>query len=102
MRVGGYNERITTYGWDDSDLYFRFKKLGLENKPLKNDLIHHIPHKDDVRTTGQELNTMSLQSEIQFNRKMCEEQSLWGPEDGMTNFQILLSHGVYVCRFLPS
>jgi len=64
ISVGMYNEYITTYGWDDSDLYARLeskcKKLSIDN-----DLVEHLPHGDRSDST----NTFV---EIQYNRILCK------------------------------
>lgn len=42
-KVGGYDERLYRYGWDDSDLYQRMEAAGAirgEDIPC----VHHIPH----------------------------------------------------------
>ena len=47
--VGGYNEYLTTYGYDDNDLYQRLVDRGLERRLLDARSAHHLPHDDDTR-----------------------------------------------------
>jgi glycosyltransferase involved in cell wall biosynthesis len=58
--VNGYNERITRYGWDDSDLYQRMDKILTPLLITSETGIWHEPHDDNTRTvnqTGQNLGT---------------------------------------------
>lgn len=49
--VGGYNENLKDYGYDDDDLYGRLEKYGLKRKniPTEPRMIFHIPHPDNTR-----------------------------------------------------
>jgi hypothetical protein len=49
MSVKGFNEYITTYGWDDDDLYFRLEQRGFNRVRIKPGGIHHIPHGNEQR-----------------------------------------------------
>lgn len=50
-RVGGYNENIVDYGWDDDDFYTRLCAVGLKRLIVRPSpaSIFHIPHENDVR-----------------------------------------------------
>ncbi len=48
--AGGFNEFITTYGWDDDDLYGRLTALGLQRSEIDPGTISHIPHGDEARS----------------------------------------------------
>lgn len=52
MRVRGFNEYITTYGWDDDDLYGRLQQSGLQRICVDTKSIYHIPHDDAQRLGG--------------------------------------------------
>ena len=52
--VNGYHEEITSYGWDDDDLYGRLIQKGLEEKYIDNNKIHHLVTKNIDRSSGQE------------------------------------------------
>lgn len=45
--VGAHREDFDSYGWEDEDLYFRLRKLGLTRYNIfdLNEHIYHIPHK---------------------------------------------------------
>lgn len=49
-RVGGFNEHITSYGWDDEDLYARMVIDGIRRVNVAAGTIHHLPHSDAERT----------------------------------------------------
>ena len=49
MNVGGFNEYITTYGWDDDELYGRLAEFGLRRVCVDTESIYHIPHEDAER-----------------------------------------------------
>ena len=55
--IGGYNESLTGYGWEDTEIYLRIrKKLGLKRVviPVKEHFvpIYHNPHPDFYRTAN--------------------------------------------------
>lgn len=60
-RVYGYDERIGTYGWDDSDLYERLEKEGaslghgLAARQMPSDSLAHVKHPDELRGANQRL-----------------------------------------------
>lgn len=63
FEVGGYNERLLTYGCDDDDLVARFRVEGvaaalpLEALPLDLSHVWHLPHTDEERVRHQVVET---------------------------------------------
>ncbi|WP_298637106.1 hypothetical protein [uncultured Umboniibacter sp.] len=56
--VGYYNELIRSYGWDDSDLYYRLTEYcGLQTQFLDVDSIVHLEQEDDSRIAFQDIST---------------------------------------------
>jgi hypothetical protein len=52
--VGYYNERILTYGWDDSDLYARLAgRLGRAGRLLAHGSLRHLPQDESQRLENQ-------------------------------------------------
>lgn len=52
--VGYYNERILTYGWDDSDLYARLSNsLGKGSRALAHNSLHHLEQDESQRLENQ-------------------------------------------------
>lgn len=49
-RIGGYDERCTGYGWEDSEFFQQLRGLGRQPRLLPHDLFTHIDHGNDVRT----------------------------------------------------
>ena len=74
--VGYYNEYITTYGYDDCDLYKRLEKRA--KRLLVNlDTIQHIEHSNQERLINQTLSyNYRLDIEIEKNR-LISEMGLW-------------------------
>ena len=55
LRVGGYNERLVHYGYEDEDLVRRLVASGLRARDLDPAFMRHIPHGDDARLAGQDV-----------------------------------------------
>lgn len=49
---GGFNEYITTYGWDDTELYDRLFRHGLQRRCVDMESVWHLDHGDDARLDG--------------------------------------------------
>lgn len=47
--VGGFNEHITTYGWDDDDIYDRMSQVGMRRRDVAPNTIFHLDHDDEDR-----------------------------------------------------
>lgn len=82
--VGGYNEFIRTYGWDDCDLYKRLEGRGLKRLDVNADCISHLHHDD--RIIHQDI-VNKLDVEIEKNRLLCERVR-W--DKRMTEFEIFI------------
>ena len=50
--VGGYDERIFGYGWDDDNIYTRLVNAGGDRVNLKYDFIRHLPHPRSAVASG--------------------------------------------------
>ena len=83
--VGGYNEYIQSYGWDDSDLYLRLKKIAI-NLYINNNHVSHIEHSDLERGVVMENNNRAFKY-IQTNRLLCElPETSWSASNEMSTF----------------
>lgn len=49
LEIGGYDERIQTYGWDDEDLYSRLETAGLQKMNISYDHVSHVQHDNSGR-----------------------------------------------------
>ena len=52
-QVGYFNERIATYGWDDSDLYKRLFEYTKKYQVIDSNYIRHIEQSEESRTSNQ-------------------------------------------------
>jgi GT2 family glycosyltransferase len=83
--VGGFNEFITTYGWDDDDIYARFQASGFQRRDVAAGTIHHLPHSDAERIGDHAGSMLSARDEIlasprfmiQRNRLLAERMPTW-------------------------
>jgi hypothetical protein len=90
-RVGYYDERITTYGWDDSDLYARLHELSESSALITNGSVHHIDQAEEQRTSEQAIDKEACLAQylgiektkllIDRNRFLC--QTLWPWDEWM-------------------
>jgi glycosyltransferase involved in cell wall biosynthesis len=49
LKIGGYNEWLSGYGFDDADFYIRMKKNGSREQMIPLGSIREIPHDPDPR-----------------------------------------------------
>lgn len=74
LSVGGYDERIQTYGWDDEDLYNRLIGRNFKRLNLSYDYISHHSHDDSSRAqTGVKF----AQVQIDVNQLLLEQLTPW-------------------------
>jgi GR25 family glycosyltransferase involved in LPS biosynthesis len=65
MKVGGYNEDITSYGWEDTDMVSRLELLNLKHKKISHDYsIIHLPHSDRKRFENSEKYSEELENQV--------------------------------------
>jgi len=64
LKVNGFNEFITTYGWDDDELYARLKDAGLARVSLGSRFLRHLDHEDTLRLDGDGNGALSAQDEL--------------------------------------
>lgn len=104
--IAGFNEYITTYGWDDDDIYARMTGHGLQRRDVAPDCIHHLGHDDTSRLgnlpdTGTEASTTpatALQElqrnplfEIRKNRFLASVMPEWGTNRRLLPLEVLHS-----------
>lgn len=82
--VNGYNEYITTYGYDDCDLYTRLEKNGITRQLINLDKIHHIEHTHLSRVENQIVKRLDI--EIEKNR-LISERIFWNREKKLSKFR---------------
>lgn len=90
VQVCGYDERLQTYGWDDSDLYDRFTLAGLRALPLTSGSVLHILHEDKARLHHS--HGMDPFVQTQVNRILVEKLGMWNGSG---------TNSKYVCTCVP-
>ena len=96
LRVKGFNEYITTYGWDDDDIYNRLTDIGLNRICVDTKSIYHIPHDDSSRLDGAKKDSTNAQTEfasdplfkIRANRYLTLVMPPWNHERVFCPFEI--------------
>jgi GT2 family glycosyltransferase len=109
--VGGFNEYIRTYGWDDDDIYGRLESHGARRLDLDQSLIEHLPHSDEERTGAVKANNTNrlsaieeLQNNTLFlirrNRFLANVMPVWKDDSPSLPFIISdqTTQGLHVCR----
>ncbi|CAN8073026.1 unnamed protein product [Agarophyton chilense] len=80
--VHGYDERIATYGWDDSDIYSRLQANGtpegdrLVPLDIQPATLSHMSHGDDLRAANQHL-AMGPTMETELNSQAVSVLPSW-------------------------
>jgi len=68
LKVGGYDEDISDYGWEDTDIVSRLELLNLEHKKIIYDHnLIHIPHPDRNRFENSPNYGLELENSIRYN-----------------------------------
>ena len=83
MGVNGFNEYITTYGWDDDDLYDRLIQEGMVRQDVAPDTVRHLDHEDMAR----------------LNDRGVERQTAWTDLDDKTMFKIRTNR--FIAMIMP-
>jgi hypothetical protein len=93
--IKGFNEYITTYGWDDDDIYFRLEQYGLNRVRIKTDGVYHMPHRDtqrvgDSQTPQNALEELRLDTgaKIMGNRFLAGAMPMWNADRTFVHFTI--------------
>ena len=93
---GGFNEYITTYGWDDEELYARLMSYGTRRTDVAPDTIYHLPHDDTARVeqqpkTSKKVAADTLSNDTTFlirrNRMIANLMPEWNPSSPSVHFE---------------
>lgn len=74
LEIGGYDERIQTYGWDDEDLYNRLGDAGLQKMNISYDHVSHVQHDNSGRAQS---GVKFVAVEIDLNALLLEKLEPW-------------------------
>ena len=96
--VGFYDERITTYGWDDSDLYARLYDACAKSSIIAKGSVFHIKQGEEERTSNQRVARESILADflgirtgeflISRNRILCGMLWPWSRHDYTNRYSI--------------
>jgi hypothetical protein len=102
--VGGYDERIQSYGWDDSDLKNRLQESGVNFRHMDMNRMHHLFHNSSHRMEYVPGFSGSPDFETSLNRLVAEHMPRWNKHLPATNYVTKLKKGfqrVYEAKLLP-
>jgi len=74
LAIGGYDERVQTYGWDDEDLFRRLVAAGAAQRALDYGCLRHVPHGDRARAQA---GVRFVGVEIDVNALLLEALPPW-------------------------
>lgn len=103
-KVNGYNEQITSYGWDDDDLYERLTSLNLRELYLNSSDMLHLHNlnanrvKSQPRFKNRKVNCDMLMESRNKNREWCRTNK-WTIKNERINYSIKSeSSSYFVCQ----
>jgi hypothetical protein len=101
-KVNGYDERITSYGQDDTNLKDRMELAGLVKRVLHYNQMFHESHDNTGRTTNQKM--VHPMVNTRYHRLVANEAGLWGPGSagGCRVTVESTSPQVVTCRVAPA
>jgi len=80
FKINGYDERIQSYGWDDSDFSRRLDIKGLSKRYFNIDMMYHNPHSNELRKCNlRDSETLPNDPEVltQKHRYLLRVMSKW-------------------------
>jgi hypothetical protein len=87
IRIGGYDERIKTYGHDDTNFTDRLVLSGLTKKVFNYDLMHHQEHDQKVRAQGS--HGIHPMVATYANRLMATYSPFWTSQSDLATFKLI-------------
>lgn len=101
--VGGFNEFISTYGWDDDDIYHRMMLAGFHRSDVADGCIHHLDHSDEERLGAPAHETSAKSAadvimaetgyKIRRNRYIANVMPYWKDNSTQVGFDMIVSGG---------
>ena len=98
--IGGFDERIQGYGWDDSNLYYRLNSSGAAYKSFNMTKLHHLSHPNTDRLFGLKKLSDYVLYEIFVNMIISTRyMSMWGTSFPRCKYDIKkISSGKYIAN----
>ena len=90
MKANGFNEFISSYGWDDDDLYGRLERVGVRRHTVDARTVYHLHHDDAQRLNHQAFEPGNAVEELEIdtfyktmcNRFIANSMPVWGRRSG--------------------
>lgn len=93
LAVGGYDERIQTYGYEDTDLYNRLEAYGAVRLNLSYEHMTHVVHHD---TTRSQAGVAIPLVQVDINDQLLQQlNDSWTPNHKRSQYQWGISEGDY-------
>jgi hypothetical protein len=87
LRIGGYDERIKSYGHDDTNLKDRMLLSGLKKSVFNYDYMYHQPHEQLIRAQGSHgIHPMVANY---ANKLMTKIHPLWSSNSDHSTFELV-------------
>lgn len=109
FHVNGYNEYITTYGWDDCDLYGRLESAGLKKQNFLTEHLEHQEHQSRTKNQKVFLSKYPIlpnaygEFETRKNDFICQSLPQWGRQNKMLEFDVSITdEGYLTCEAYES
>ena len=91
--VGGWDERIRGYGWDDSDLTDRLQAVGLHKRTLARSSIKHVHHSSHARNKHEGVaKPLPPRVSTQINKVLTARRVPWRRSNFVNPFPELSNH----------
>lgn len=100
--VNGYNEYITTYGWDDCDLYTRIESIGLEKQDFLTEYLEHQEHENRTKYQKPFLSKYLItpnaygEFETRKNDFICQKLPQWDRQNKTLEFDVITASNGYL------
>lgn len=91
LSVGGYDERIQTYGFEDVDLYFRLERGGARRFNLSYNYLTHVVHHETARTqAGVAFPSIQVDINAQLSKQVND---VWTVKHSRSEYKWAISNG---------
>jgi glycosyltransferase involved in cell wall biosynthesis len=102
FHANGYNEYITTYGWDDCDLYSRLESIGLQKQNFLTEYLEHQEHQNRTKNQKPFLSRYLISAnaygefETRKNDFICQKLPQWARKNKMLEFDVSTADDGYL------
>ena len=86
LAIGGFNQKLQGYGWEDDDFRIRLQQRGKKETILPPEIIHHIDHTNVIRTKYYE--EKNLLKSLEENRVKATNELFRIPESAQRAWEL--------------